>query len=309
MRPPECVLAFEAALFAGDLTAAIAYLSPDIVLAVNQTGDPGPLSSRDGTTPDPKAHWSLGRLIDGWQAIRDRGQKLHFEPRAFADLGNVVIHAGALTLLDEAQTHKPASGGEYAGIAARSELAFAHEVERGRSGSPLEESAVDVAAGSRTIIRLSGFWVFTLSESRIARIDLLAGDPDPLAEAIVQRQFETYERKDLDAFCSCFLPDHVAENVAHDPACDEGHRATLTLSAYNWNGDTVFTTNKALRAYYGAIFHRHPDNHAQLVRRLSAGQWVCDHEWIEREPGTRFECLVLYRVWQGHIVEMYFVRD
>ena len=83
------------------------------------------------------------------------------------------------------------------------------------------------------------------------------------AEAIVQRQLEAYNRRDLDAFLACYADD---ARLWRAPA-------TLTESG-----------REALRARYQRRFEGAPALHATILQRIVLGRFVVDHERVTGVP-------------------------
>lgn len=100
--------------------------------------------------------------------------------------------------------------------------------------------------------------------------------------AVVQRQLDAYNARDLDALLATYAPD--AEQYAlHGALLAKGH--------------------DAMRPRFAERF-REPDLHARLLARTLIGNVVVDHEIITRNfpegPGT-LEMLCLYEVSEGLI--------
>ena len=100
--------------------------------------------------------------------------------------------------------------------------------------------------------------------------------------AVVQRQLEAYNAKDLDALLALY-----AEEA-------ELHEFPATLLARG---------SAALRERF-AIRFQEPNLHAELLHRIVAGNTVIDHERITRDfsegPGT-LELTMIYEVKAGRI--------
>lgn len=106
--------------------------------------------------------------------------------------------------------------------------------------------------------------------------------PDPSPQAVVQRQLDAYNARDLDALLATYAPD--AEQYAlHGPLLAKGH--------------------DAMRQRFAERF-REPDLHARLLSRTLIGDVVADHEVITRNFPEGFgtlEMLCLYEVRDGFI--------
>lgn len=106
------------------------------------------------------------------------------------------------------------------------------------------------------------------------------------AEAIVQRQVDAYNRRDLDAFLACYSDD-----------------------AKLWVAPGVLTESgrDALRARYRKRFDGAPSLRATIVQRMVLGRFVVDHERVTGVPEGTLETIVTYEVAGGRIVAAWFV--
>jgi hypothetical protein len=105
---------------------------------------------------------------------------------------------------------------------------------------------------------------------------------------IVARQFDAYNRQDLDAFIGCYAPDVVVANL---------------------NGDITQVGGEGLRERYAKTFADFPENRARLVNRIHLGNVVIDHEDVSRGPGKdRFEVIAIYTVSDGLIARVDFAK-
>ncbi|HUP93116.1 MAG TPA: nuclear transport factor 2 family protein [Solimonas sp.] len=104
----------------------------------------------------------------------------------------------------------------------------------------------------------------------------------PTPEAVVQRQLDSYNARDIDALLSIYAADAQLFE----------HPATLIASG-----------SEALRGRFEARF-REPSLHAALLQRIVIGNTVVDHERVSRDfpegPGT-LELVMIYEVAAGRI--------
>ena len=105
--------------------------------------------------------------------------------------------------------------------------------------------------------------------------------------AIVQRQLDAYNAKDLPAFLACY---------SQNAACFD-HPSTLLTEG-----------RAALEVRYAARF-RDPLLHARLVNRIAVGSTVIDHEDVTRTfpdgPG-RVDVIAIYDVVGAEIRRVWF---
>jgi hypothetical protein len=105
-------------------------------------------------------------------------------------------------------------------------------------------------------------------------------------KAVVQRQLEAYNARDIDAFTACF---------SEDVCIRELHDQTLI-------GDGL----GALRELYIDLFQTCPELHAELLNRIERDAIVIDHE---RVTGLRPEvelAIAIYEVHDGLIQKVWF---
>jgi uncharacterized protein (TIGR02246 family) len=108
------------------------------------------------------------------------------------------------------------------------------------------------------------------------------------ASDIVQAQLEAYNAQDLDAFCACFADDCIVANL---------------------NGEVTQRGRTALRQRYGAMFATNPRNKARVAKRIAVGDYVIDHEEIDRGPGgEQFAVIAIYTVKGGLITRLELAR-
>ena len=109
------------------------------------------------------------------------------------------------------------------------------------------------------------------------------------AEAVVQRQFETYNAHDLEGFMDTFADD-----------------VDMRLLPDN---ELFLSGSDAVRHYYQHHRFNLPDLQAQLLHRMVAGDTVIDHErLIGLEPHRTVEAMAIYRVVEGRIQNVWFIR-
>ena len=91
----------------------------------------------------------------------------------------------------------------------------------------------------------------------LASITTLAQSKDPVA--VVQRQLDTYNAQDIDAFAAVFAED---------------------AKVYSNLGDSVpsMIGRDEIHQRYGAMFKANPDNKSTLLGRMVQGNFVFDHE-------------------------------
>ena len=112
-------------------------------------------------------------------------------------------------------------------------------------------------------------------------------DPrEPLA--VVQRQLDAYNRRDLDAFVQTLSPD---------------------VEVVDFPYHTRLTGIQAVRAVYADLFERRSHLHARVASRMAVGDYVVDDEYVSGLNDTHeLHVVVIYKVTAGHIAKIWFVR-
>jgi imidazolonepropionase-like amidohydrolase len=110
----------------------------------------------------------------------------------------------------------------------------------------------------------------------------------PMPADIVQRQLNAYNARDLDAFIATYRPD-ARLYVFPDRLEAEGHAA--------------------MRRIYGPMFANLPDLHAEVPRRIVAGNHVIDQEVVTGLPGGEtVRATAIYEVQDGLIARVWFIE-
>ena len=112
---------------------------------------------------------------------------------------------------------------------------------------------------------------------------------DATPEAIVDAQLAAYNRRDLEGFLSFYAEDAVLAN----------------------HPNQVRQTGKAeMRARYQLRF-RDPNAHAEIIKRVTFGRFVIDHERVVAAPPAKgtLEAVAIYEVKDGKIVRVTFLNN
>lgn len=117
-------------------------------------------------------------------------------------------------------------------------------------------------------------------------------DPDTLLqdtpEALAQRQLNAYNARNLEAFL--------------EPYSD-------SVELYNFPNDMWAKGKARMREVYGGMFERTPELHCELKNRMVLGNTVIDEERVTGFPNGRvIEAIAIYKVEEGRIARVYFVR-
>lgn len=112
---------------------------------------------------------------------------------------------------------------------------------------------------------------------------------EKIAEKLAQEQLDAYNNRDIEAFV---LP--YAENV----------------KVFNFPAELLYEGREKMYDLYGRMFSRTPDLHCKLVNRIVMGNTVIDHEEVTIKKGEPvMKALAIYKVKDGKIAEVYFVRE
>lgn len=108
------------------------------------------------------------------------------------------------------------------------------------------------------------------------------GDP-------VERQVDAYNRRDIDAFLSCYARDAVVEDAT---------------------GTVVMQGHDAMRAAYSELFRTSPDLRAEIATRIRLGEYVIDEERVTGRRGSAEEIrvVVVYHVAKDVIDRVRLIR-
>lgn len=105
---------------------------------------------------------------------------------------------------------------------------------------------------------------------------------------VIDALIEAYNAGDADAFANLF-----AENAI----------------TYEHPGVPAQTGRKAIRAFYKDGFSRFPELRTQVLHRIVLGNYVIDHERVQRSPELEtFEVLAINEVRDGLIQRLDLVR-
>jgi hypothetical protein len=106
-------------------------------------------------------------------------------------------------------------------------------------------------------------------------------------ERAVQEQVEAYNRHDLDSFLGFYSPD---------------------VKLYDFPGKEISSGVDAMRKTYGKLFADNPDLKVDIAKRIVQGDTVIDQEAVSVSSRRRFTAVAIYRVKDGKIAAVWFVR-
>ena len=106
-------------------------------------------------------------------------------------------------------------------------------------------------------------------------------------EQVVQKQVEAYNRHDLDGFLSFYAAD---------------------VKLYDFPDKERSSGLDAMRKTYGKLFADNPDLKVDIPKRIVQGDTVIDQEFVFVNENHRIKAVAIYRVVNGKIAAVWFVR-
>ena len=106
-------------------------------------------------------------------------------------------------------------------------------------------------------------------------------------EAVVQRQLDAYNLRELDAFCATYADD---------------------VQIMNLKGEVEFSGKAALRKAYGGMFAKTPKLHCQVMKRMVLGSFIVDEESVQGFGEGLEHGIAIYEVKDGLIRTVRFLR-
>ena len=108
-------------------------------------------------------------------------------------------------------------------------------------------------------------------------------------EQLVQRQLNAYNAGNIDAFLAPYSED---------------------LELYTFPDTLNDKGKETIRSRYEDLFEKYPKLHCELIKRIVKGNTVIDHERITlTEKSTPYDAIAVYKIKNGKIEKVYFVRD
>lgn len=98
---------------------------------------------------------------------------------------------------------------------------------------------------------------------------------------------EAYNARDLDRFLAVYSSEVVIEDGA---------------------GNLLMHGLEAMRRHYGTMFATCPELHCRVISRIRCGEYVVDEERITGRGPAERHAVAIYRVENGQIVHVRFLR-
>ncbi|WP_421384100.1 nuclear transport factor 2 family protein [Bacillus salacetis] len=108
------------------------------------------------------------------------------------------------------------------------------------------------------------------------------------AEELAQRQLDSYNAQDIEAFLDCYSED-------------------VTVMEFPSNR-VMYQGLSEMRKRYTRMFQENPDNHAELLSRITKGNVAIDHEYVTgRANGNEVYAVAMYEISEDKINKVWFV--
>ena len=117
----------------------------------------------------------------------------------------------------------------------------------------------------------------------MVRVRRLSAMPDP-----VQSQLDAYNAHNVEDFIACYSANCLFEDGA---------------------GNRLMSGHAEMRSRYTALFAASPRLHCELVQRIRIGHYVIDEERITGRVPAMSHAVVIYRVENGLIQHVRFLRE
>lgn len=111
-------------------------------------------------------------------------------------------------------------------------------------------------------------------------------DSSPVA--IVQRQLNAYNNRDVEGFLETYSDDAVL---------------------FNFPAEVRTSGKDKLRERYTEMFAKTPELHCEILERMVLGNTVIDHERITGKAGGTVEAIGIYKIANNKIVEVRFIQQ
>ena len=120
------------------------------------------------------------------------------------------------------------------------------------------------------------------------------------AGAVVQRQIDAYNARDIDAFMACYAED--VELLRFPPRRFSPRQLLSPVKARLGR-----PRKQAMRETYGRLFRDSPSLHAEIVARVVHRNIVIDHERVTGQARGEFTTVAIYEVRGDLIQRVWFI--
>ena len=108
-------------------------------------------------------------------------------------------------------------------------------------------------------------------------------------ESVIQKQVESYNRRNLSDFLNCHHPE---------------------VQLYNFSEPVPFAVGiPSVRKIYQTVFDSSPNLHTEILHRMVLNNTVIDHEIVTGRTGVeRLEIIAIYEIEDDKIRKAQFIR-
>ena len=109
------------------------------------------------------------------------------------------------------------------------------------------------------------------------------------ARTAAQGQLEAYNRQDIEAFLIWYSDD---------------------VEVYNFPDELIYKGKVKMRERYSNVWKQNPNQKASVTNRMVNGNTVIDKEHVTgRNNGIENDVIAIYKIENGKISRVYFIRD
>lgn len=106
---------------------------------------------------------------------------------------------------------------------------------------------------------------------------------------LVQKQLDAYNAQDIEAFLKTYSED---------------------VEVFNFPDEFLYKGTDKMRVVYSHAFQHNPDQKAVVSERIVSGNTVVDKEHVTgRSNGAEIDAIVIYKIENGVIDKVYFIKD
>lgn len=104
---------------------------------------------------------------------------------------------------------------------------------------------------------------------------------------LAQLQLDAYNSRNIEGFLAPYAED---------------------VKIYTFPNELIMEGKEAMRKSYGAMFQKTKNLHCSLVNRVVMGDTVIDKEYVVGFGEDAVEVIAIYKIKEGKIAEVYFIR-
>ena len=106
---------------------------------------------------------------------------------------------------------------------------------------------------------------------------------------LIQKQLDAYNAQDIEAFLETYSED---------------------VEVFNFPDEFIYKGTDKMREVYSNAWKQNPDQKAEVSERIISGNTVVDKENVSgRSNGADINAIVIYKIENSKIKEVYFIKD